>query len=487
MLRNSHGGGAILRQFILFSTFVIVSVGLNFELAQATATEPAAADKNENSASTFLAMNRKAIKDIKANEVEKQEQNIEIKLSQEQVRLTEKLNLQSVAIGECISIVKLKEAEVAAKANLVKNEIENRTADATGRSMLGSARTKLFGRNTDKGKIVSAKELSGKGKSYFTDAKDGLTLAKNVCQTKKDSCIIVTPGNDGNTTFNPEVTLQQSQDVASDMQEGCLAIIEAEIKKTTTGILSATGLRDSATDTMNAFATGAAIGSAALVGGVMYKNKKDDDEAKDKKKKREKEFESGVARNEDGTTTNCISQNTYTNPECKPVLLNYCAKDENASKGGCIAFANSYCSAEDAAQAYCVSKQAAEYCKQQGPYIGQSPACQWIAARPADCKRNPENINCLANVTPSALQTACADFPNDPLCAANAAGKVVTQSFGATAVTGFANASGGSGALNDLVGQSDQSSITSQSVWRTNSAAYEKLCAQGQMVGCSSR
>jgi hypothetical protein len=273
--------------------------------------------------------------------------------------------------------------------------------------------------------------------------------------------------------------LEKLRDACSNNYQASKSIVGSKITV-------AAGAADSAGNTWKAFKWGAGIGAAAIVGGIVYKDKQDDKKEKEKKKKLEKEFESGIARKEDGTKTNCLTPGTYANPECKPVLQNYCSKDENAHKGGCVAFQNKICSEADASQSYCVGKDVKAYCKQEGPLIAQSPACIWVSGRPKSCDTDPENVQCLTTMTPAQLNAECPKFPNDPLCQAHLAGKVVTQPMSESAAAEYATTNTNSaGGINNLIGSSDQSSITAQSNWKSTSSAYRKLCANKQLRGCN--
>lgn len=239
--------------------------------------------------------------------------------------------------------------------------------------------------------------------------------------------------------------------------------------------------------TANKIKIGAAVGGAAIVGGLLYKSHEDKKEEKEKREQQAANLAKGIA--PDGT--NCVTPDTFTAPQCKSILINYCSKSENANKPGCGAFNNHYCAASDAPQAYCLGNSARNYCRQSGDLIGQSPACQWVSGMPASCAKSPEDMKCLTNLTPAQLEAQCPNFPNDPLCQAHGSGKVVTQPAGGDSVgtvgASAKMASAGTG-LNDIVGQVDQSSMASENdnLWRGNSAAYDTLCKRGQLVNCGS-
>lgn len=265
----------------------------------------------------------------------------------------------------------------------------------------------------------------------------------------------------------------------------------------------------SCAETWNTLKTGAAIGAVAGGGLLLYKNHEDKKEKKEKaaqaaaaeaaaKKKAEDEFQNGIA--SDGT--NCKSPDTYKKDICEPVLLNYCGKSENSKGPGCMAFSSHYCAAADAAQGFCLAVTSEGYCSQSGEMIDQSPACEWVNSRPSSCARSPEGIECLTKLTPAQLDEKCPQFPNDPLCQAHMAGRVVVQPPESTSAESASNAdaalaSSRGGELNKLVesttpglSSTDQSSLAADgsssegNVWRSNSAAYAALCKRGQLVNC---
>jgi hypothetical protein len=325
----------------------------------------------------------------------------------------------------------------------------------------------------DKGPGVS--EMATTAAANFKSASSAFDLAYGACKAIMPTCTKnVAHSADGKV-------------LEGEINKSCISEQKGVVAKITLEKSQRQGLADSAGHTMHMIKVGAVVGGAAIVGGILYKDHKDHKKAEEKKEKVEDDFQNGIAKNADGTTTNCLTTTTYKNAECQPVMLNYCAKTDNAGKAGCTAFNNAYCSAADATQAYCASTAAQEYCKQEGDVIGQSPACQWMSARPSSCARTPQDVKCLTAMSPAQLDAECPKFPNDPLCKAYKSGKVVTQPGNTTDVTlrpvmgGTPEASG----LNGLVNSQTLSSTTeTASVWHTNSAAYRTLCAKGELINC---
>jgi hypothetical protein len=256
-------------------------------------------------------------------------------------------------------------------------------------------------------------------------------------------------------------------------------------EKFTTAIDASQQIHKTGNQTWRAFLKGSALAGAAVVGTVLIVDHMHDKKDKKKAKQRERDFQNGIAITEEGQKLNCLTQENYLNKECQPVMFNYCGKTENVEKAGCVAFNVGYCNTPDSAQAYCISGAATTYCKKDG--VTENPSCQWLAARPASCAKEPNNISCLTKMTPDELTAECPKYPNDPLCLAHVAGKVVSQptgstwSSGDTAYVGKGGRRGTGGSLEGITTLDQASRAPGKSLWQSNSSAYGGLCASGQL------
>ncbi len=245
--------------------------------------------------------------------------------------------------------------------------------------------------------------------------------------------------------------------------------------------------------------TAAIAGGAGLLGYMaLKKDKKDKDDDKNGNGKvgaeqKEKEFQNGYAYNSLGERVNCLTNESYMSGDCKPVMLNFCGKKENTAMNACATFTGTYCAQSSASQSFCMAQQARTFCEQQsGPYSASTPACQWIAARPSNCVRQPEGRACLYNSTAAKITASCPSFPNDPLCSAFKEGKDILQVAPTQAETAAAeNADipgadneSGRASLNALVA-TDQSSVTGNvNLLGDSSEALAALCKAGQLIHC---
>jgi hypothetical protein len=261
--------------------------------------------------------------------------------------------------------------------------------------------------------------------------------------------------------------------------------------------LEATRLAVDFGKTAKSIKIGAAVTAAVVGGAVMYKNHRDDKKEEARKEEIKRNYENGIIVTDKGEQLNCLTDNTYNSLECRPAMFNYCGKSANSGKAGCTAFANSYCATANASQAYCMARSAKTYCAQTGALIPQSPACEWMAARPTTCNAQPENLQCLTSATPAQLTTKCATYPSDPLCQAFRAGKVVTQPAGSSFSsegTAVATSTGtGTTTLNGLVsgttgatnGSTTSSSTSGTSLLGSATTPMQRMCAAGQLTNCN--
>ena len=236
--------------------------------------------------------------------------------------------------------------------------------------------------------------------------------------------------------------------------------------------------------TMRRFKIGALAGVGAIGAAVLHKQHRDRKKEKERKEQLQREFDAGIARDNEGNKVNCLKPETYLNDECQPVLMSYCQKDENVSKAGCSAFHAGYCLKSDANTNYCVAGEAKSYCSKSIPGLESSPSCQWLDNRPDSCKANPGDLNCLVSKTPSELTQECQLFASDPLCQAHFQGKIVTAPTEGSSPSYYSDASTGLGSqgLDTLV---RSPSSTTTNMWQEASQSLSSLCQQGQLRGCN--
>lgn len=237
-------------------------------------------------------------------------------------------------------------------------------------------------------------------------------------------------------------------------------------------------------------------GAAAVAGGaaMWYKDKRDDDKREKREKKAREEYENGIITDVEGKKIECFTQENYQRLECRDTLTRLCQTSDKESKSGCMAFNRFYCEGgEGASSNYCLSREAATFCKQQGANVSQSPACTWLNSRPSSCKSDPESLECLYAGTSDALNLTCANFPNDPLCKANAAGRVVTRGGSGSSENTASNTSNTSGTMNDILnGSTTNSSLSenedllppSANLWASSSTPVQQTCQSGALTGC---
>lgn len=153
----------------------------------------------------------------------------------------------------------------------------------------------------------------------------------------------------------------------------------------------------------------------------------------------------------DGKYVNCVTDANYGVADCKSVMTNLCQTDDFKSKGGCLAFAGTYCAAAatTAKSNFCLITQANEYCAQKISSIADSPACAWKAQRPSSCLAEPENVQCLLPMTAAALKDKCTKYGFDPICRLSES-RVLTQPE--TSVASIQATGSGVGSLSSVIG-----------------------------------
>lgn len=233
--------------------------------------------------------------------------------------------------------------------------------------------------------------------------------------------------------------------------------------------------------------------AAAGVAYNMYDDHKDDKKKEKREKQAAEDYKNGVITDGEGNKVQCFSEAGYQKLDCRETMTRLCQDDDKASKGGCTAFNNSYCSGDGQGTNYCMARDAAAYCKTAGMNTN-SPACKWNGSRPSLCKSEPENMECLYSGTVDALNLACANFPNDPLCKAHNSGRIVT--IGGSSSTTAEN-DGSSTSMDDVAGDdsgsTDQASTSPEddllpqtaSLWTVSTSQVNNNCAAGTLTGCN--
>jgi hypothetical protein len=257
-----------------------------------------------------------------------------------------------------------------------------------------------------------------------------------------------------------------------------------------------------------------AIGAGVIGGGLLLKDHLDDkkDAKKEKKAAEEKErAENGIIKDADGNDLVCFSEQNYLRVECSETMLGLCQAGKSTT-AGCKAFNSNYCASTGSGTNYCLYADSRKYCSQSGSVIASSPACTWSATRSDECKKNPEQVSCLYSGSADSLTLACANYPSDPLCAANSAGRIVVQG-GVAPTPGIETANAGTHAAaaqdygdgasvtmssvigngttsttSNARGSDDISSSTlasTESMFTSSSSVAAKACADGLLQNCS--
>lgn len=289
--------------------------------------------------------------------------------------------------------------------------------------------------------------------------------------------------------------------------KSCKYHVELAQQKIQEGILTANAGKKGMSDIWK-YAAGAAVGAGAM---YLLKGdgKKKDEETDEAKKAAAAKAANGVIKDSAGQEITCFSPEQVTNPTCKATLLSLC-QGEKSNSAGCRTFEAGYCAGEGNGSNYCLYAETKVYCAQSGDMIASSPACAWKNARPASCTSDPEAVTCLAAGTPEALTLSCGNFPNDPLCKANSAGRVVVQGGGSAPASGTVAGtdnptnpgtttgsttspiSYGSVSMSSVIGgaraPSNGSTLAvispTDNIWSSSGSAVKQACAAGKLLNC---
>jgi hypothetical protein len=334
-------------------------------------------------------------------------------------------------------------------------------------------------------------------------------------ETNHKACVSacsVTLSND------PQLSSDMSMNDAEDkinkiLKTKCAWIAQAAIAANENKVVSSLASFE-ASRAKKSLLTKVAIGGAAVGGGLLLMDHLDDkkDKKKEAKAAEEKErAENGIIKDADGKDLLCFSEQNYLRVECSETMLGLCQAGKSTT-AGCRAFNSNYCASSGSGTNYCLYADSRTYCSQSGSMIASSPACTWSASRSDECKKNPEQVSCLYSGSAESLTLACANYPSDPLCAANSAGRIVVQ--GGVAPTpnidtaaADTNASaaqdygdGASVTMSSVIGKgttsttsnsrgtADISSSTlasTESMFTSSSSVAAKACADGLLQNCS--
>jgi hypothetical protein len=268
-----------------------------------------------------------------------------------------------------------------------------------------------------------------------------------------------------------------------------LAVCQAEYKNILnaydSAMSSAAQLAGESTKTWKTFrnvAIGTAVVGAGIATAVILVNK-----SKDKKKeKKAAEERANAIVSIDGQKVDCKTSSTYTKSECKEALQNYCSVEANEAKGGCQAFLSNACAGNEANSSFCTYNSSKNYCKVGGAAVKDSPSCLFVSTRPASCNSSPDSLNCLSGFSAATLNQKCGTYKTDPICQRHEAGSLLAQpdSTLVSRGTGTNAASKTTRSMSSIVGAEETNKVATTNMWRANSAALQKLCLDGQMVGC---
>src|SRR5690606_1570555 len=129
-----------------------------------------------------------------------------------------------------------------------------------------------------------------------------------------------------------------------------------------------------------------------------------------------------------------------------------------------------------------------------GIKLSDSPACQWTAQLPDECRTGADSLVCYPKFDEALLNEQCPTFPNDPVCQRHNSGTLVLQPNdlpGLRIPTPVESDS--SASLASLIGDAaaraptntDQTTAlpadSSLTDWTTS--AYGGLCRSGQVCG----
>jgi hypothetical protein len=300
---------------------------------------------------------------------------------------------------------------------------------------------------------------------------------------------------------------------AQEQMKGFIETCYANTSRNTEQLVSTVALTGKFKQGMSTIAK-VAIGAGVIGGGLLLKDHLDD--KKDKKKEakaaeEKKRAENGIIKDADGNDLVCFSEQNYLRVECSETMLGLCQAGKSTT-AGCKAFNSNYCASSGSGTNYCLYADSRTYCSQSGSMIASSPACTWSASRSDECKKNPEQVSCLYSGSAESLTLACANYPSDPLCAANSAGRIVVQGGvaptpnidtanadtntstaqdygdGASVTMSSVIGNGTTSTTSNSRGTADISSSTlasTESMFTSSSSVAAKACADGLLQNCS--
>ncbi len=266
---------------------------------------------------------------------------------------------------------------------------------------------------------------------------------------------------------NPQhITHGQYDRGKDEVQRRCREYVGMVVARVDEGIVTAGVSQRNGGIAKKLLTAGLIAGGAYLAYDMLLKGDGDkDDEKSEEETAAEKaaKAERGIITLADGTEVNCKQTNNLSVSECRPFLMSFCQEGGNQNLGGCNAFNNYYCGAmgEGLDTMYCQYSAAQLYCTGTGDLISQSPACQWIEARPSEkCKDDPEAIDCRVAKTPEELNQACQSFPSDPICRVRDTVNV-TQPNGGSSGGAYGGGGGSIAAVGDGSSNDDDTSNAS--------------------------
>ncbi len=311
-------------------------------------------------------------------------------------------------INKCVGFVHRSANQVTAKINTMNKSLSKEICAYQMSSWINPV-----------GAAGSAKHMADLSTDFSTQAGDLGTDFTKAFGAKKN------PEAKSRSTGQPEQKGFKLCDVNctdSDLHTDCMNIAKNYSDEIFQMTLAAYTEQYGAQKTWNDVRVGmglAAVGGVvAIVKGIQHHNDAN------RRAKVANAYNNGILTNADGTTTDCTTAQNYLTEACQPVLMHYCTETQHAGGTGCQTFQSSYCALSTSNASYCLAGAAATYCQS---YSGSSPACQWMATRPASCQANPYDQSCLTSLSNSQLATQCSSYPNDPLCQAFTQGKVVNQ------------------------------------------------------------
>ena len=221
-----------------------------------------------------------------------------------------------------------------------------------------------------------------------------------------------------------------------------------------------------------------------VVGGtaMALKTYGDIQDKKERKEKAAEDRRQALVHMPDGGVLDCKSAVNYAKAECREPLMFACSNSQVEGSTLCQTFVKLVCSSADAAQSYCLSREAKAYCS-SGTALAESPSCQWVSKLPAACLQGQGKMECFPNVTGASLKKACESYPHDPVCESYKNGSLLWRP-GADGLAVAQNQERNTGSVNDLVATNPaMASLTSVSMWQSNSSALQNACAS-EMLDC---